>query len=540
MTDLVSHPHTPTTVDHRRETFTREQVELIKRTVAQGTNDDELGLFLETAKRRGLDPFSGQIHAIMRWDGRAGREVMKIQTGIDGYRSLADRTGLIEYVEGPDWTADGDTWVDVWLSDEPPAAARFTVKRKDRSRAETRVATWREYAQRSNKGELTRAWRELSATMLGKVAEAQALRTAFPETLGGIYTVEEMDQAHAPEAETSTPAVEVDHPEERRALLERFRPWYNALGEEERGAVWQEIGDRFYGSGSIGDRFAATPIHVLEEIVETYVDAGGEDDVEITDAEVVDDEPATDEDAPGEPEASEGTDTPEEGAEPESADEIAVSVDDTDPEPEPALEVEADPGPSDEDPAAAEAARSIEEPPDVDLADVPDPSVDEPGYAAWLAAATAAYATLNVADANTLVRKRYVDLDDGRRLAVPNGDAGLAMIGRWEANTGSAFRKTVRAALKAEGWSETVAVPPPAVEDDEEEAELDVRRNLLRRWKASHRELSKVDEQRARKVLASRIDAGAEEDALWSTFDLTELVSLVEEAEIARRECVPF
>ena len=88
MTEIEQRPDsTPV----QRERFTREQIEILKATVAAGTSDDELSLFLETARRRGLDPFAGQIHAVMRWDGRAQREVMKIQTGIDGFRSLADR-----------------------------------------------------------------------------------------------------------------------------------------------------------------------------------------------------------------------------------------------------------------------------------------------------------------------------------------------------------------------------------------------------------------------------------------------------------------
>lgn len=157
--------------------FSREKVELIKRTICVGGTDDELALFLYTCKRTGLDPLARQIYAVKR----AGK--MAIQTGIDGYRLIADRTGNLAGIS--DYLFDSE-------EGKTPGKATVTVKKllEGGTIADfTATARWGEYCAGGP------MWTKMPYLMLGKCAEALALRKAFPADLSGVYTTEEMAQA---------------------------------------------------------------------------------------------------------------------------------------------------------------------------------------------------------------------------------------------------------------------------------------------------------------------------------------------------------
>lgn len=163
--------------------FTPEQVELIKRTVAKGATNDELSLFLHVCQKSGLDPFAKQIYAIKRKDRRSNTEVMSIQTGIDGYRVVAERTKQYAPGKEPTYIYDKDNRL---IS----ATAHINKLVGDKWFEVSATAFHSEYAQDGNF-----MWGKMPHVMLAKCAEALALRRAFPNELSGLYTQEEMAQA---------------------------------------------------------------------------------------------------------------------------------------------------------------------------------------------------------------------------------------------------------------------------------------------------------------------------------------------------------
>ncbi|MFJ8301556.1 phage recombination protein Bet [Streptomyces sp. NPDC094447] len=221
----------------------------------------ELASFLHLCQRTQLDPFSRQIYLIGRWDRKQNRKVFTPQTGIDGYRVVAHRvvtqTGQAFGYEDTIWCDQSGQWNDVWLSDQPPAAAKVTVLRN--GQRFSAVALFQEYVQTNRDGARTGMWAKMAANQIAKCAEALALRKAFPHDLAGVYTAEEMAQADQPQEERHLRSVRQDEPD----------PWATAgpqrdfLAEAETAAdvdavrqIWREA------------KQAGMPAPVLNGIVE--------------------------------------------------------------------------------------------------------------------------------------------------------------------------------------------------------------------------------------------------------------------------------
>jgi len=185
-------------------------LQTVKSVLAPTLTDDELRLFAMVANRSGLDPFAKQIYAVKR--GKGDRAKVTFQTGIDGYRSIAARTGLYDGQDEPEYGPRCE------CGDNRPAShpeyATVRVYRKGVGRAIAATAYWHEYKpEQGEYGTQDAMWLRMPRVMIAKVAEALALRKAFPydpENRQGIgadvYTADEMAQADRPPTVTQTPA----------------------------------------------------------------------------------------------------------------------------------------------------------------------------------------------------------------------------------------------------------------------------------------------------------------------------------------------
>lgn len=195
-------------------------LQTVQSVLAPDLTGEELKLFAMVANRSGLDPFAKQIYAVKR----KGR--VTFQTGIDGYRSIAARTGMYDGQDEPEYgPACG-------CGDNRPAGhpeyATVRVYRKGVTRAIAATAYWHEYkpeAGQSGNGDTM--WTRMPRVMIAKVAEALALRKAFPydperrEGIGAdVYTADEMAQADRERAvERPAPRSLADVAAEKRAAI---------------------------------------------------------------------------------------------------------------------------------------------------------------------------------------------------------------------------------------------------------------------------------------------------------------------------------
>lgn len=181
--------------------FNDKQIQLIKAEILKpkdrAPTQQELDLFINYCETTGLNPFLKQVHAVFRSafshkenNKPIYKELMSIQTGIDGLRLIAERSGNYAGNDSVKYKVkDGSKQLEL---------AEFTVYKIVHGVrcAVNATAFWDEYCPISNNGTISPMWVKMPHNQLAKCAEALALRRGWPMELSGVYIDEEMEAMH--------------------------------------------------------------------------------------------------------------------------------------------------------------------------------------------------------------------------------------------------------------------------------------------------------------------------------------------------------
>jgi len=223
------------------DAFRPAQVQLIQR-MNPDCNATEFDQFLHVAAQLRLDPLRKQIYAFVFNKDKPDKRRMSIVVGIDGFRSVAKRSG--EYrpdSRAPRFTYDPE---EINEATNPLGLVSCEVSAFQYAHGEwhevAAVAYWSEFAPIVDGGKWSTDdetgrrvfkkdgtsvldpnkdnWRKMPRVMLAKCAEAQAIRRAWPDDLSAIYADEELDRARTLDL-TATEIAEKAAVENRLALI---------------------------------------------------------------------------------------------------------------------------------------------------------------------------------------------------------------------------------------------------------------------------------------------------------------------------------
>lgn len=182
----------------------------IRNIYAKNATDTEFAMLVGIGKATGLNPFLREI-----WLVKYGNSAAQIFIGRDGYRIAAQRQPdydyhIVDAVYSNDKFAlvDGEIRHQYEVIDRGHMLGAYCyVKKRSSSKAMYVFVEAGEYDLKQG------LWKTKPATMLKKVAEAQAIRMAFQSTFAGTYAEEELpaNKSRPPEAQEKPKALTDDN-----------------------------------------------------------------------------------------------------------------------------------------------------------------------------------------------------------------------------------------------------------------------------------------------------------------------------------------
>lgn len=183
------------TLKNKNEVATADDIQVLKDSMFKDFTDSEVKFSMAVANQLSLSPLLRQVHFVKRFDKKLNRNVVTPQTGIDGLRLIADRTGKYAGSDDVVFEYEGN------IKKQPTLAKATVYKMVEGQRIPFTVsARWEEFYPGDVMGFM---WKSKPHIMLGKCAEGQALRKAFPAELSSVYADEELEQADADDKKAS-------------------------------------------------------------------------------------------------------------------------------------------------------------------------------------------------------------------------------------------------------------------------------------------------------------------------------------------------
>ena len=190
----------------------------------EGTvTDQELMMFMALCKFQKLNPFIREAYII-----KYSKSPATIVTGKEAFLKRAKRNpkyrGHLTGINEDSTVAWAEVYVDGYL---------HPIKCE---------VDYNEYAGKKRDGTITEMWKTKRRTMLKKVALVQALREAFPDDFGGMYSEDELSVVQNEGAPMTT--VEVKTSEATTKLKERLESKRGGEKNEELPVVDAELEER--------------------------------------------------------------------------------------------------------------------------------------------------------------------------------------------------------------------------------------------------------------------------------------------------------
>jgi phage recombination protein Bet len=185
-----------TTPDNAQIWDDEKQLEDLRKVFGAKLSETEWKTFLGIGKATGLNPFTKELWAIKYKEGQPA----SIFIARDGYRKAAQRNPLYDYHQvdavysGDEFKiVNGEIHHSYQLKDRGSLVGAYCIVQRKGATKPTYT-----YVERKEYDTGYSNWQKMPATMLKKVAEAQALRMAFQEMFSGTYTEEEQWEQEQP------------------------------------------------------------------------------------------------------------------------------------------------------------------------------------------------------------------------------------------------------------------------------------------------------------------------------------------------------